>query len=77
MSAHLAFNLALLVLIGALLMWFPDRLTLVPLILSKVQAPIPPAEPPREQPAARRRPGRRPATRAKKKPAKKPVRKRR
>lgn len=68
MSAALVVNLSLLVLVGALLIWFPDRLTLVPMILSRVnRAPPGPAreEPPRAAP--RRRPGRRP------KPRKKPV----
>lgn len=63
MSAALVVNLSLLILVGVLLVWFPDRLTLVPLILSRVnRAPPGPAREEPPQAAGRPRPGRRPKT---------------
>lgn len=73
MSASLAFNLALLVVVGALLVWFPDKLTLIPLVLSKVTPPAAQAADAspgsRPRPGARRAaPGRRPGPKGKKPP---------
>lgn len=81
MSATLLFNLMLLAVVGGLLVWFPDRLTLVPLILSKVTPPIESNAPARPSRRSRRDPaGDRRQTkkapkgkkRAKKKPARSP-----
>jgi len=72
MSANLVFNLVLLVAVAGLLVWFPDRLTLVPLILSKVTPPAAttaaasPGSAPAPRPGARRAPARRRAAKGKK-----------